>query len=69
MNKRKTSFIIFIISMIFFYLPLLILIINSFNSGKGSVWQGFSLRWYKELFLYSDNIWTSFKYSLIIGFL
>lgn len=69
MNKRKTSFIIFIISMIFFYLPLLILIINSFNSGKGSVWQGFSLKWYKELFLYSDNIWTSFKYSLIIGFL
>lgn len=69
MYKRKTSFIFFIISMTFFYLPLLILIIFSFNKGKSSIWEGFSLKWYKELFLNSDGVWTSFKYSLIIGFL
>lgn len=67
MNRRRTSFFIFILSMLFFYLPLFILIINSFNAGRGAVWQGFSLKWYRELFLYSDNIWSSFKYSLIIG--
>ncbi|MBC2850490.1 ABC transporter permease [Cetobacterium sp. 8H] len=67
MNKRKTSLFFFTLSMIFFYLPLLILVAYSFNEGRSSAWQGFSLKWYKELFLYSDNIWKAFKYSLIIG--
>ncbi|MGL5963292.1 MAG: ABC transporter permease, partial [Fusobacteriaceae bacterium] len=26
-------------------------------------------KWYKELFMYSDNIWNSFKYSIIIAIL
>lgn len=69
MNKRKTSFILFILTIIFFYIPLLILTISSFNEGRSSVWQGFSLKWYKELFLYSNNIWKAFEYSLIIGFI
>jgi spermidine/putrescine transport system permease protein len=69
MNKRRTSLFFFILSMIFFYLPLLILVIYSFNEGRSSTWQGFSMKWYKELFLYSDNIWKAFKYSLIIGIL
>lgn len=69
MDKRRTSFFFFTLSMIFFYLPLVLLVIYSFNKGRSSVWQGFSLKWYKELFLYSDNIWESFKYSLFIGIL
>lgn len=69
MDKRKTSLFFFIVSMLFFYLPLVILVIFSFNEGRSSVWQGFSLRWYKELFTNSDNIWISFKYSVIIGVL
>ena len=36
--------------MIFLYAPIAVLIIYSFNSGKGNVWQGFSLKWYGELF-------------------
>ncbi|HUS93742.1 MAG TPA: ABC transporter permease [Patescibacteria group bacterium] len=36
---------------LFLYLPILILIIYSFNSNKVvGVWEGFSLRWYGELF-------------------
>lgn len=69
MNKRRTSLFFFILSMIFFYLPLVILVMYSFNEGRSSTWQGFSMKWYKELFLYSDNIWKAFKYSLIIGVL
>lgn len=69
MDKRKTSLFFFIVSMLFFYLPLVILVIFSFNEGRSSVWQGFSLKWYKELFTNSDNIWVSFKYSVIIGVL
>ena len=67
LDRRKTSFVIFILSMIFFYLPLVVLTIYSFNDGKGMVWNGFSLRWYRELFQYSDNIWKAFYYSLFIA--
>lgn len=66
-NKRRTSLIFFIFTIIFFYLPLLVLIIYSFNEGKGMVWTGFSLKWYEELFKYSDNIWKAFKYSIFIA--
>lgn len=67
MNKRRTSLFFFIISMIFLYLPLFILVLYSFNEGKSMAWRGFSLKWYKELFLSSDNIWKSFKFSVIIA--
>ena len=67
MNKRRTSLFFFLLSMIFFYLPLVVLTIYSFNEGKAMVWQGFSLKWYKELFLYSDEIWRAFRYSIFIA--
>lgn len=36
---------------LFLYAPLLVMIVFSFNAGKStSVFQGFSLRWYQELF-------------------
>lgn len=64
MDKRRTSFFFFCITMLFFYLPLLVLIVYSFNDGKSMVWKGFSLRWYRELFTYSENIWQAFRYSI-----
>ena len=67
LDRRKTSLIIFIFTMIFFYLPLIILVIYSFNNSKGMVWNGFSLRWYKELFKHSSNIWKAFYYSIFIA--
>ena len=68
LDRRKTSFVIFVLTMIFFYLPLAVLVIYSFNNGKGMAWQGFSLRWYKELFRHSSNIWKTFYYSIFIMF-
>ena len=35
---------------VFLYSPIVTLIIYSFNEGKGRKWQGFSFRWYEELF-------------------
>ncbi len=67
MDKRRTSLIFFIFSVVFFYLPLVVLSFYSFNEGKAMVWQGFSLKWYKELFLYSDELWRAFNYSIIIA--
>ena len=54
--------------MIFFYLPLLVLIIYSFNEGKGMKWTGFSVKWYQELFTHSREIWKAFENSLFIAF-
>ena len=34
----------------FLHLPLAILAVFSFNSSRFTVWQGFSLRWYAEIF-------------------
>ena len=37
--------------LLFLYVPIVILIIQSFNAGKSRAkWEGFSLRWYQELF-------------------
>ena len=33
------------------------------------VWKEFSFRWYKDLFMYSDNIWKAFRFSILIAIL
>jgi spermidine/putrescine transport system permease protein len=49
--KKAFGRIYILIIMLFLYLPILTLIVLSFNEAKSmSVWKGFSLRWYEELF-------------------
>ena len=36
------------LALVFLHAPLLVLIVFSFNSNRFTVWQGFSLRWYRE---------------------
>lgn len=51
----------------FFYLPIVILIVYSFNNARFSAsWQGFSLVWYREL-LAHDMLWTATGHSLCVG--
>lgn len=52
----------------FLFLPLAVTVFYSFNSAKGMVWDGFSLKWYEKLFLDSDKLWTSFGNSIVIAF-
>ncbi len=69
MKRSKFPVVITYFLLIFFYLPIIILILNSFNASRfSSKWQGFSLKWYELLFKNSE-IWQSFKLSLIIAFL
>lgn len=50
-NKTKLPNIYLGIIMCLMYLPIILVIIYSFNESKiTSVWAGFSLKWYKELF-------------------
>lgn len=53
--------------LVFFYLPILVLVANSFNaSAFGSSWEGFSLKWYVKLF-HQREIWAAFENTLIIA--
>lgn len=52
---------------LFFYFPLLVLIIYSFNDTQYSlVWHGPTLRWYSELFN-DSNLWLSAWHSFFLG--
>lgn len=66
-HKSKFSMYVFAATLVFFYLPLLILFIFSFNDGKSIAWQGFTWRWYAELFLYSRDLWQAFQNSILIA--
>jgi spermidine/putrescine transport system permease protein len=66
-QKHRVSFVFFMATMVFFYAPLLILIIFSFNEGRSMNFTGFSFKWYKELFFNSSKLWGSFSNTLIIA--
>ncbi len=52
---------------IILYAPIAVMILYSFNSGKSpAVFQGFSLKWYKELFA-SDTAFVAVKNTLILA--
>lgn len=69
--KKKTGIFskIYIgLIMLFLYAPIAVLIFYSFNKGKTTVWKGFSLKWYAELFK-DDNIINALGNTLIIALL
>lgn len=52
---------------VFLYLPIIVLIINSFNvSQYGDTFTGFSLKWYQKL-LKEKPMWLALYNSLLIG--
>lgn len=54
--------------LVFFYLPILVLVVDSFNASRfGGEWGGFSLKWYVRL-LRERDIWKAFGNTLIIAF-
>ncbi len=68
-KKRKIGSKVYVaLVMVFLYLPIAILILYSFNDGKTSVWKGFTLKWYYELFN-NSAIMTSLYNTLIIAVL
>jgi len=52
---------------LFLYLPILLLVVFSFNSSRLNIrWEGFTTRWYAELFQ-NQVLLTAFKNSLIVA--
>ncbi len=53
----------------YLYLPILVLVGNSFNASKyGHQWMGFSLKWYQKLFE-NETLMQAFTHSLTIALL
>jgi spermidine/putrescine transport system permease protein len=66
-KKSRFPLAVTVIVLVFFYLPIIILIVNSFNTARfSSSWQGFTLDWYAKLF-HSPEIWLSVRNTLIIA--
>ena len=69
-NKKSCilSKIYIALIMVFLYAPIAVLIFYSFNEDKSTVWKGFSLKWYEQLFK-DDNIMNALGNTIIIAVL
>lgn len=64
--KKAFSRIYTVICFAFLYIPILILIVFSFNTSKGATWTGFTTKWYVELFR-NQAIISAFINTLIVA--
>lgn len=66
--KKAGKIIYLIVILMFLYLPILALVVFSFNEGKSmSLWTGFSLKWYEEMLgntMIMEAIWNTFTIAL-----
>ncbi len=68
MKRSRIPLYTTIAVLVFFYLPIFVLIIHSFNASRFSgSWEGFSLRWYIRLFT-EREIWYALRNTLIVAF-
>jgi len=65
--RSRICLTITVLVFIFLYVPIILLMVNSFNDSKyATVWTGFTLKWYTALFSEPD-LWEAFINSMIIG--
>jgi len=65
-SRLSFSNTVFIVTLIFLFLPLVVLVVYSFNSSTSMTWTGFSFRWYQRL-LTERGLWIAFRNSIIIA--
>lgn len=72
-NKRPFGKLLLVLMIVFFYLPILYMIVFSFNDGKSlTAFTGFSLRWYKHMLESKDmmeSLYTTFSIALLATFI
>ena len=63
-RNRKFEMIFICIVMALIFIPIVVTIIYSFNESRiSSVWGGFSLKWYRELFRDRDMFKAPVSYT------
>lgn len=67
MKRSRIPLLTTLAILVFFYLPLLLVGIESFNGSKyGGPWTGFSLRWYCVLFTDAE-VFRALKNTMVVG--
>lgn len=66
--KKLASRIYLAIIFVILYAPIVVLMVYSFNNSKTSKWNGFTLKWYQELFK-SSLIMSALQTTLILALL
>ena len=69
MKHSRFAGIVLLLVMLFLYLPIVVLVANSFNLSRyGGEWAGFTFKWYQTLFSSQNHaIWQAFERSLVIA--
>lgn len=68
MKPSRWPLLITLTVVLFFYLPILVLAGQSFNSSRfGGSWTGFTLKWYRLLWEH-PQIWAAARNTLIVAF-
>jgi spermidine/putrescine transport system permease protein len=67
MRRSLFPFYVTIAVLAFFYLPIGVLVVNSFNASRfGGTWEGLSFHWYTRL-LKEGEIWRAVENTLVIA--
>ena len=71
-DKRILGKLLMALAILFFYLPILFMIVFSFNSSKSlTTFSGFSLEWYQKMFANRDmmsSLYTTITIAVIATF-
>jgi spermidine/putrescine transport system permease protein len=69
MKSSRLPAIIFALVIVFLYVPILFLVVNSFNEARfSSTWTGFTLKWYAALFdPRNRDLWEATQRTLLIA--
>ncbi len=65
---KKLSKIYTALIILFMYMPIIVLILFSFNNGKTTVWKSFTLKWYTDLFrdkMIIGSLWNTLLIALL----
>jgi len=67
MKQSRIPHLTTIVVLLFFYLPIAVLVVNSFNVSRfGTGWQGFTLKWYERL-ADREDLWLALGNSLKVA--
>lgn len=68
MKASRLPLVTMVVVLLFFYLPLVVMVINSFNESRfGGTWEGFTWKWYERLWD-TDAVWEALAGSLKLAF-
>jgi spermidine/putrescine transport system permease protein len=67
MRRSHIPLLTTILVLVFFYLPVVVLVVNSFNASRfGGTWEGGTLAWYRLLFR-EASVWRALRNTLVIA--